>query len=169
MRRIALLSDTHGHLDEAILRHISGCHEVWHAGDIGGGDVSARLQELPNFKAVYGNIDGATLRAEFPEQQYFEVEGLQVLLRHIVGSPGRYTTEVQQFMASAPVDLLVCGHSHICLVKRIPRWNLLHLNPGAAGFHGFHKVRTLLRMELSAGAVRHLEVVELGSRSGRRT
>ena len=171
-RRIGLLSDTHSYLDPALLReHFADCEELWHAGDVG--DV-ALLDELAAFRplrGVYGNIDDAAVRARLPLNDFFEVEGLSVLLTHIGGYPGRYTARVRALLREHRPGLYVCGHSHILKVMpdpKLPRATdgrpLLHINPGACGRHGFHRVRTVVRFMVEDGNVKDLEVVELGLR-----
>ncbi|WP_375419246.1 metallophosphoesterase family protein [uncultured Hymenobacter sp.] len=165
MKRIALLSDTHGYLDERIVHHLGGADEIWHAGDFGGVDVADTLAGLaPVFRGVYGNIDGRDVRLSQPLTQEFEVEGLRVLMTHIGGYPGHYAPAARPLLHAARPGLFISGHSHILRVMPDPKLGLLHLNPGAAGRHGFHKVRTLLRFGVQAGKVTELQVVELGAR-----
>lgn len=166
MRRIGLLSDTHGWLDPAIEKYIAGCDELWHAGDIGTAEVTDELQRWKPLRAVYGNIDGTDLRQQFPEHQRFTVEGVRVWMTHIGGRPPRYNPTVLHGLKADPPTLFVCGHSHICLVQFDPKLNVLYMNPGAAGRHGWHQVRTLLRFTIDGAALKDLEVVELGKRAG---
>jgi putative phosphoesterase len=165
MRRIGLLSDTHGYLDERILFHLSACDEIWHAGDIGTTDVSDALAAIKPYRAVFGNIDGDILRRMHPIEQHFELEGFTVWMTHIAGKPGRYSAGIPGLIRQRKPGILVCGHSHICKVERDASHNLIYMNPGAAGIHGFHKVRTLLRFTLDSGRITDLEVVELGPRA----
>lgn len=166
MTRIGLLSDTHGYLDDRIAHHLRGTDEIWHAGDFGAADVVMELAGLaPVFRGVYGNIDGPEIRGTEPLVQDFEVGGLRVLMTHIGGYPGHYSPAARQLLAQARPGLFVAGHSHILRVMPDPRLQLLHLNPGAAGRHGFHKVRTLLRFGIDQGKVVDMQVVELGPRS----
>lgn len=167
MKKILLLSDTHGYLDEAILKHAAEADEIWHAGDIGPVDVYDRLNKIGPVKAVYGNIDNHELRNFLPECCIFECEGLKVMMIHIAGQPGRYTARLKADLERERPAVLVCGHSHILRVERVSHpIPLLHLNPGAAGKHGFHQVRTLLRFRIQEGKIRDMEAVELGIRSG---
>jgi putative phosphoesterase len=166
MKRIGLLSDTHGYLDEGIKKHLTSCDEIWHAGDIGSIAVSDTLSSWKPYRAVYGNIDGGELSVMHPENQIFELEGVKVLMTHIGGYPGRYYTRVRDLIVQEKPKLYICGHSHILKVIFDKKHQVLHMNPGAAGVHGFHKVRTMLRFTLSAGEIKDLEVVELGARSG---
>jgi len=159
--RVLLLSDTHSYLDPRILEHAAMADEVWHAGDIGALAVTDALQEVAVVRGVYGNIDDATARRCFPLHQRFEVEGLSVWITHIGGYPGHYAPGVRTEIKRKPPGLFICGHSHILKAMPDPAFGLLHLNPGAAGFHGFHKVRTLIRFRVEAGKVRDLEVIEL--------
>ncbi len=164
MTRIALLSDTHGFIDEQILRLIEPCHEVWHAGDIGDILVTDTLQKHKPLRAVFGNIDGTKARAEFPENNRFMCEGVDVWITHIGGYPGHYDIRVREELKRNPPKLFICGHSHILKVMFDKKLNTLHMNPGAAGKSGFHKMRTLLRFTIDADNIKDLEVVELGSR-----
>ena len=164
--RILLLSDTHGFLDDDILGHAAEADEVWHAGDVGGGDVLARLAaRAPVVRAVYGNIDGGTVRRGWPEDARWTSAGLRVYMTHIGGYPGRYHPRARrQLDGGAPVDLFVCGHSHILKVMPDRERGLLHMNPGACGRHGFHRVRTMLRFGIEGGRVVRPEAIELGLR-----
>ncbi|MEM1322049.1 MAG: metallophosphoesterase family protein [Bacteroidota bacterium] len=164
MTRIGLLSDTHSHLDEKIFHYFKDCDELWHAGDIGSMEVVEKLEAFRPLKAVYGNIDGGVLRRAFPLDLRFECEGLRVWMTHIGGYPGRYNKRVRPLIAADPPDVFICGHSHILKVMRDPKLDLLHLNPGACGLHGFHKIKTLLRFAIDEGAIKDLEVIELGKR-----
>jgi putative phosphoesterase len=166
MKKIGLLSDTHGYLDERILHFLSGCDEIWHAGDFGGGfSVAEGLEKIAPLKAVYGNIDGADIRSSFPEVMRFECEGMKILMIHIAGSPGKYFPNVRHHIEENRPDVFVCGHSHIIKVMRDPKYNFLYINPGAAGKHGFHKVRTLLLFEIDKGKIAGFKVIELGPRA----
>ena len=164
MKRIGLLSDTHSHLPAAVFGHFNECDEIWHAGDIGDIAVADRLARFKPFRAVYGNIDGTEARADYPEINRFEMEGVDVLMIHIGGYPGRYSLKVREIMQVKPPKLFICGHSHILKVMYDKKYQCLHLNPGAAGNHGFHKQKTLLRFSLDAGEIKDLEIVELGPR-----
>ena len=164
MKKIGIISDTHSHIDERIAHHLKNCNEIWHAGDIGDIAVTDALNKIAPVRGVYGNIDGGVLRTVFPLNQFFEVEGMKVYMTHIAGKPGSYPARVSAEIRKFRPNIFVCGHSHICMVKQNPTFQLLHINPGAAGVQGFHKVRTLLRMDLDKGKVSNLEVVELGTR-----
>ncbi|HEX2617341.1 MAG TPA: metallophosphoesterase family protein [Flavobacteriales bacterium] len=165
MMRIGLLSDTHGWLDPAIRKHIDGCDELWHAGDIGTGEVTDELKRWKPLRAVYGNIDGTALRQEFPEHQRFTIEQVRVWMTHIGGTPPRYNPDVLPGLKADPPTVFICGHSHICKVQFDPTLNTLYMNPGAAGRHGWHQVRTLLRFTIVGASLKDLEVIELGKRS----
>ncbi|OEK00357.1 YfcE family phosphodiesterase [Roseivirga sp. 4D4] len=165
MKRIGLISDTHSHLDEAVFRHFENCDEIWHAGDVGNINVLDQLEAFKPTIAVYGNIDGQEVRLRAPEKQIFTIEGVNVYMIHIGGTPPRYAKDVLDDLGMEKPDLFICGHSHI--LKVMPDKNLggmLYMNPGAAGHHGFHRVRTLLRFELSEGKIQKLEAIELGKR-----
>ena len=165
--RVVLLSDTHGHLDETILAQVRLADEVWHAGDVGPGSILADLAACaPTLRAVYGNIDDARLRREIPRDQVFTAAGLRVFMTHIGGYPGRYAPAARAELdaRAGGVDLFVCGHSHILRVMPDRKRGLLHMNPGACGVHGFHKVRTMLRFRIDGARVVDLEAIELGQR-----
>jgi len=167
-KRIGLLSDTHSYLDNKIFDYFEACDEIWHAGDIGTMDVVEKLEQFRPFRAVYGNIDDAKIRAAFPENLRFECEGVDVFMTHIGGYPGRYNSRVRKILQEQPPKLYICGHSHILKVMPDKKLNLLHINPGAAGQHGFHQMRTVVRFTLDAGKINDLEVVELGRRGALR-
>ena len=164
MTRILLLSDTHGHMDDRILAYAKEADQVWHAGDIGDLKVTDALRELKTVRAVYGNIDGARVRREFPLDKRFTCEGVDVWITHIGGYPGRYQKRVREMMKLNPPKLFICGHSHILKVQYDKKFDLLHMNPGACGKVGFHKVRTMLRFAIDGKEIRDLEVIELGKR-----
>tara|TARA_R110000850_G_C9996309_1_gene468319 strand:- start:49524 stop:50015 length:492 start_codon:yes stop_codon:yes gene_type:complete len=160
VKKILLLSDTHSHIDETILKYVKQADEVWHAGDIGTLAVTDAIQKLKPLRAVYGNIDDTKIRGEFPLHQRFVCEGVDVWMTHIGGSPGRYNQDIREEIKQNPPKLFICGHSHILKVMHDTKNGFLFMNPGAAGKHGFHKVRTMLRFVVEAGKVRDLEVVE---------
>ncbi|RSK44253.1 metallophosphoesterase family protein [Hymenobacter perfusus] len=162
MKKIGLLSDTHGYLDERILHHLRGCDEIWHAGDFGTAEVIDTLETVAPLRGVYGNIDGRDVRLTQPLVQEFELEGLRVLITHIGGYPGHYSPAGRTLVQERRPGLFISGHSHILKVMPDPRLGLLHLNPGAAGRQGFHKVRTLLRFDVADSRVQNLQAVELG-------
>lgn len=166
MKRIALLSDTHGYLDKRIVTHLEEVDEVWHAGDIGNIAVTDTLEGIKPLKAVYGNIDGQEIRLVHPKDQVFKCEGLQVWMTHIGGYPNKYHPFVKERIKKNPPDLFICGHSHILKVQHDKQLNLLHLNPGACGVHGFHKVRTMMRFNVEQKQVKDLEIIELSPRHG---
>ena len=145
MKKILLLSDTHSFVDEQILKFVKQADEVWHAGDIGRLDVIDTLKKLKPVRAVYGNIDNHLIRTEFPLDLKFIIEDVDVWITHIGGYPNRYDVRIKEELTKNPPKLFICGHSHILKVIYDKKLNLLHMNPGAAGKHGFHKVRTMLR------------------------
>ena len=165
MKRIGLLSDTHGFLDPKIWNYFENVDEIWHAGDVGNFEVIEKLQEFKPLKGVYGNIDGQRVRAEFPENLRFICEGLDVWITHIGGYPNRYDNRVRTQIFENPPQLFITGHSHILKVMWDKKLNLLHLNPGAAGISGFHQVKTLMRFAINKGKVENLEVIELGPKA----
>jgi len=164
MKQIGLLSDTHGYIDDRIAHHLKGCDEIWHAGDIGNIQVTDTLQKIAPVIAVYGNIDGTEVRSTFPLDHTWKVEGAKCYMTHIAGRPGRYPFRVKAKIEEEKPTIFICGHSHILLIKRDIKTGLVHLNPGAAGTHGFHKTRTLLRFGISNGRIQNMEIVELGKR-----
>ncbi|MFN2430751.1 MAG: metallophosphoesterase [Cryomorphaceae bacterium] len=164
MKKIGVISDTHGHMDDRILHHFKECDEIWHAGDIGNLRVTDALSEIATLRAVYGNIDDHEVRSQFPIDQIFEAEGLKIYITHIAGRPGKYPLRVKEVISKENPDIFICGHSHICMVRKHPMLDVLHINPGAAGKHGFHKVRTLVKFHMDKGVPSKMEVVELGKR-----
>ena len=160
MKKILLLSDTHSYIDDTILKHVKNADEVWHAGDIGDLSVTDQIQKLKPLRAVWGNIDGDKARVEFPEHNRFTVEGVDVWITHIGGYPGRYNIRVRDAIKANPPQLFICGHSHILKVMPDKKLGLLHMNPGAIGIHGFHKVRTMLRFTVDNGKIDNLEVIQ---------
>ena len=164
MKRIALLSDTHSYLDDRLVELLGDCDEIWHAGDIGSCGVTDRLLKIKPLKAVCGNIDGAELRVQFPSSLRFKCEGVDVWMIHIGGYPGHYDRKVWAELQKNPPKLLICGHSHILRVIFDQKYQMLYVNPGAAGQHGFHLVRTFVRFTIDGDQIKEMEVVELGSR-----
>lgn len=162
--KIGLLSDTHSFIPESVFDYFADCDEIWHAGDIGDAAVLDRLEAFKPIRGVYGNIDDSAMRARLPLNNAFMVAGLSVLITHIGGYPGRYTPRVRKLLDEQRPGLYICGHSHILKVMMDKKRNVLHMNPGACGNHGFHKVRTLLRFNITDAKVDNLEVIELGMR-----
>lgn len=160
MTKILLLSDTHSYLDDDILKYVKQADEVWHAGDIGNLEVTDAIKALKPLRAVYGNIDNDKARAEFPEHNRFMCENIDVWMTHIGGYPGRYNPRVREDIYKKPPKLFICGHSHILKVINDKKLNLLHMNPGAAGKHGFQKARTMLRFTIDGSKIDNLEVIE---------
>lgn len=165
--KIGLISDTHGHFEPSIATYFKNVDQIWHAGDIGTLSVLEELVKIKPVKAVFGNIDGQEIRNVCPEYLSFTMEGVSVLLIHIAGALGRYNPQVNRLLKNYHPKVLICGHSHILKVAPDKKNNLLHMNPGAAGKYGFHKMKTLLRFELLRGEIKNLEVVELGPRSAK--
>jgi hypothetical protein len=164
MKRIGLMSDTHGFLDEKVFKYFAECDEVWHAGDIGTVELAEKMEAFKPFRAVYGNIDGRDLRVHYPLDLRFECEGLDVWMTHIGGYPKRYSQRVREQMPFSSPKLFISGHSHILKVMPDTKFGLLHINPGACGNHGFHQVKTLVRFTIDKGEIKDLEVIELGKR-----
>jgi putative phosphoesterase len=165
MKKILLLSDTHSYIDDAILKYVKQADEVWHVGDIGDLNVTDSIKALKPLRAVYGNIDDAKARTEFPLHNRFRCENVDVWMTHIGGYPPKYNSKVKAHLISNPPDLFITGHSHILKVMPDKTLNLLHMNPGAAGKHGFHKVRTMLRFKIEGKQIKDLEVIEFNSPS----
>jgi putative phosphoesterase len=164
MKKIGLISDTHGWLDPRVFHHFDAVDEIWHAGDFGEGVLEA-LRPFKPFRGVWGNIDGSQVRQHTQEHLRFQCEEVDVWMTHIAGKPGNYAKPIAQDLQANPPKILVCGHSHICLVKFDPILGTLYMNPGAAGRHGFHHMRTLLRFEIDGPKIQKLEVIELGPRT----
>jgi len=164
MTKILLLSDTHGHIDDTILKYAAQADEIWHAGDIGNLAVMDRLNDLKPVRGVFGNIDDHVIQKEYPEHNRFMCEGVDVWITHIGGYPGSYNVRVRDEIRQNPPKLFICGHSHILKVMYDKKLGLLHMNPGACGKHGFHQVRTMLRFVVDGDKISDLEVVELGKR-----
>ncbi len=162
MKRIGLISDTHGFWDERYERYFEPCDEIWHAGDIGSVELAERFMAFRPFRAVCGNIDGADLRRMFPVVLRWRCEETDVLMKHIGGYPGHYDRSIAAQLAARPPGLFISGHSHILKVKYDPSLGLLHVNPGAAGLQGWQTARTLVRLTLDGKAFKDLEVIELG-------
>ncbi|WP_055445163.1 metallophosphoesterase family protein [Lacinutrix himadriensis] len=160
MTKILLLSDTHSYIDDAILKHVKQADEVWHAGDIGDLKVTDAIKKLKPLRAVYGNIDDDKARMEFPENNRFMCEGVDVWITHIGGYPNRYDIRIRDEIKRNPPKLFISGHSHILKVMQDKKLNLLHMNPGAAGKHGFQQVRTMLRFVIDGEKIKDLEVIE---------
>lgn len=160
MTRILLLSDTHSYIDATILKHVKNADEVWHAGDIGDLKVTDSIKEIKPLRAVYGNIDNTDARMEFPEINRFMCEGIDVFITHIGGYPGRYNPKIRPMLQTNPPKLFICGHSHVLKVMPDNKLNLLHMNPGAIGKHGFHNARTMLRFTIDKAKIDNLEVIE---------
>jgi putative phosphoesterase len=160
LKKILLLSDTHSCIDESILKYVKQADEVWHAGDIGNLQVTDEIKKYKPLRAVYGNIDDAEARLEFPEEQVFVCEGMKVYMIHIGGYPGKYRTQVKNQLLREKPGLYICGHSHILKIQYDPQYSVLHLNPGAAGISGFHQVRTMLRFVLDQGNIKDMELIE---------
>ena len=164
MTKILLLSDTHGHMDKTILKYAAQADEIWHAGDIGSLSVTDRLEALKPVRGAHGNIDDHVIQKEFPENNRFMCEGVDVWITHIGGYPSRYNVLVREEIRNNPPKLFICGHSHILKVMHDKKLNLLHMNPGACGKHGFHQVRTMLRFVINGDKISDLEVIELGKK-----
>lgn len=161
MKRIGLLSDTHSHWDDKYITYFTGCDEIWHVGDVGTISILDKLREIAPLRAVYGNIDGTDIRRELPETLRFNCEGVDVLMKHIGGYPGRYDRSIFHEICANPPRLFISGHSHILKVMMDKQRGILHINPGAAGTYGQQPVRTLIRFIIDGDQIRDLEIIEL--------
>ncbi|GHN03111.1 phosphoesterase [Cytophagales bacterium WSM2-2] len=162
---IGLISDTHSLLDLKVFEHFRDVDEIWHAGDIGDPEVANQLEKLKPFRAVFGNIDDKNIQSRFPEDLWFDCEGLKIWMTHIGGAPPNYNPRIKKILKERVPDIFICGHSHILRIKKDPKFNnMLYLNPGAAGNHGFHQIKTLVRFEILNKEIKKMEVIELGKR-----
>ena len=164
MIKIRLLSDTNGYIDPKVYTYFRDVDEIWHAGDIGTMEAADELSEFKKLRAVFGNIDNQLIRSVFREVEIFNLDSVKILITHIGGYPGRYAKGIKQLLMSEKPDIFICGHSHILKVMYDKNLQLLHLNPGAAGNQGFHKIKTLLRFEINEGKIQNMEVIEMGPR-----
>lgn len=168
MFRIGLISDTHGFLDPAVFKHFDACDEIWHAGDFGPNtdkhSVAAQLAKFKPLRGVYGNIDGQDIRTVYPEKLRWQTEGVEVFMTHIGGYPPKYNPAVKKELLAHHPKLFICGHSHILKIMFDDQLQCLHMNPGAAGNHGWHKVRTIIRFTIDGASMRDCDVIELGKR-----
>ena len=161
MKKILLLSDTHGHVDDHIMKYVKESDEVWHAGDIGTTQVTETISNLKPLRAVVGNIDNHELRLSFPVELLFEIEDMSIYMTHIGGRPGRYAKGISEKIKSIKPKIFICGHSHILKIQFDKVNQLLFINPGAIGKHGFHKVRTMVRFEIDKSDIKNMEVIEV--------
>jgi len=164
MVKIGLISDTHGYLTSKELEYFKDCDEIWHAGDFGSIEVSDMLSNFKPLRGVYGNIDGQEIRSIHPLHQRFKCEEVDVYMIHIGGYPGRYSRDIRDYILQNPPKLFISGHSHILKIVPDKKLDLIHMNPGAAGKHGFHKVRTLIRFDINGKKLENVQVIELGKR-----
>ena len=161
MKKILLLSDTHGHVDDHIMKYVKESDEVWHAGDIGTTQVTDTISNLKPLRAVFGNIDNHELRLSFPEELLFECEDMNIYMTHIGGRPGRYSKGISEKIKSPKPKIFICGHSHILKIQFDKVNQLLFINPGAIGKHGFHKVRTMVRFVIDKSEIKNMQVIEV--------
>ena len=165
MKKILLLSDTHSYIDAQIIKFVKQCDEVWHAGDIGNLDVTDTIKKIKPLRAVYGNIDDKDARSEFPLDNKFTLEGVDVWITHIGGYPNKYNQRIREEIKINSPKIFIAGHSHILKIQHDKKLELLHLNPGAAGNYGFHKIRTMLRFKIDNGEIKDMEIIELAIRN----
>ena len=161
MKKILLLSDTHGHVDDHIMKYVKESDEVWHAGDIGTTQVTDTISNLKPLRAVFGNIDNHELRLSFPKELLFECEDINIYMTHIGGRPGRYSKGISEKIKSLKPKIFICGHSHILKIQFDKVNQLLFINPGAIGKHGFHKVRTMVRFVIDKSEIKNMQVIEV--------
>ena len=161
MKSIALLSDTHSVLDERFIRHLKNSDEIWHAGDIGSLEVYDKLKILSNVRAVYGNIDNHKIRITLTSELFFKCEGINVYMTHIGGKPGKYSRGIKEKIEKTEPNIFVCGHSHILKIMNDKKNNLLYINPGAAGDHGIHQVKTIIKFNIDKKNIKDLKIIEL--------
>ncbi len=164
MRRIGLLSDTHHYIDDSILLHFKNCDEIWHAGDFGSMEIAEKIGAYKPLRGVFGNIDDAKIRYNYPEQLIFNCEEIKVMIRHIGGYPPKYNLETRKEIAIHQPQLFISGHSHILKIMYDDKQRCLHMNPGAAGKQGWHKMRTIIRFIIDEKEIKNCEVIELGKR-----
>lgn len=164
MTRIGLISDTHGFLDDKVFKHFESCDEIWHAGDFGTVAIAEKLNTFKPLKGVYGNIDGYDVRSVYPEKLIWTCEDVKVYMTHIGGYPGRYAPGIKQELIDNGAKLFICGHSHILKVIYDDKIGCLHINPGAAGNQGWHKIKTVIRFAIDGSNIKNCEVIELGQR-----
>jgi putative phosphoesterase len=165
LRKILLISDTHSFLEEKLFKHIDEADEIWHAGDIGNIELTDKLKKLKPLQAVYGNIDGTEIRKEFKKNLIFNCENVKVYITHICGQPTNYLKEVKDILELEKPKIFICGHSHILKVMYQNKYEVLHLNPGACGNHGFHQIKTALRFVIDDTEIKDLAIIEFGNRA----
>ena len=165
MKKIAIISDTHNFLDPKIIKWITDCNEIWHAGDFGYSNSIKKFIQNYKIRGVYGNIDGQEIRKIYPKIQKFECEKTKVLMTHIGGYPKKYNKDIEKHIQEYKPELYICGHSHILKIMYDKKYNLIHINPGAAGREGFHKVRTIVLLQINEKKISNIQVIELGPRS----
>mgnify|MGYP001497287497 FL=1 len=161
MKRIILLSDTHHTLDERFYKHFKNADEIWHAGDIGSLEIYDKLKTLSNVRAVYGNIDNHKIRITLASELFFKCEGINVYMTHIGGKPGKYSKGIKEKIEKIEPNLFICGHSHILKIMNDKKNNLLYINPGAAGDHGIHQVKTIIKFNIDKKNIKDLKIIEL--------
>jgi uncharacterized protein len=164
MKKIGLISDTHGYLDEQVFKYFDQVDEIWHAGDFGNMELIEKLKTFKPLKAVYGNIDGQEIRSEYPENLIFNCENVKVFMTHIGGYPPKYNSRSKKLIAEHKPQMFISGHSHILKVIYDDKVNCLHMNPGAAGRQGWHPIRTMIRFTIDGEAIKDCEIIELGTR-----
>ena len=162
MTKIGLISDTHHYLDEQIFEHFKNCDEIWHAGDFGTATIADELKNCKPLRGVYGNIDDYDIRSVYPEKLRWKCEGVKVMMTHIGGYPPRYNPAIKKELIADPAQLFISGHSHILKVMYDAKLECLHMNPGAAGKQGWHKIRTVIRFAIDGKEIKNCEVIELG-------
>lgn len=164
MKRIGLLADTHGYLDEIVFHHFKNCDEVWHAGDVGNSNLIEKIEKFKPLRGVFGNVDGLDVRSRFPETLVFQCEEVKVYLTHIGGSPPKYPPGLKKNLKENQINLFISGHSHMLKIVFDEEIECLHINPGAAGRQGWHQMKTIVRFSIEGDQITNCEVIELGLR-----
>jgi len=165
MKKIGIISDTHSCWDKNIVKYFKSCDEIWHAGDIGNLEITDKLAEIAKIRCVYGNIDDHKIRQEFPKELVINYKNLKIYMTHIGGKPYNYNNYCKKKLKEIKPDIFICGHSHICKIMYDKNLELLYINPGSSGYFGFHKIRTIVRLEMHSKSFKNIEVIELGLRS----
>ena len=161
MKQIVLISDTHNSLDQRFIKYFKESDEIWHAGDIGSLEITDELKEYSKLRAVFGNIDNKDIRSEFKKTLNFKCEEVKITMTHISGNQRKYSEENIDIIKKFRPNIFICGHSHILKVIFNKEYQLLHMNPGASGNYGIHKVKTILCFSINNKEIKNLRVIEL--------
>lgn len=161
MKKIGLISDTHSLISQQHIDFLKDSNEIWHAGDVGKIAVIKELEKICSVKAVYGNIDNTEISSVYPENLIFTIEGVKILITHIGGYPGRYQPRVRKLIEKEKPKIYIAGHSHILKVIYDEKYDVLHINPGAAGNQGYHKKSTAIRFVIDGENIKDLEILNV--------